>query len=363
MATFMKFVSPIDGDMLNGRDGSLEAGVLSTVVTLAADEGRSITINGVPADEHAGIYTAMIDLDAYQNTIQAVDTESGDSQSIIVYLLTRYAGKYRVSVDDGVWFLRDIAENDYPTIFANPYLNMWKQFHDTYGTKVHINIYFEDVWEDNSGWTIEQVPDRYRSEWEAHSDWLHLSFHAKHDQPGFPYANSGYDELYRDAKQVQEQILRFAGEKQVGPTTTLHYSDTTREGCRALRDLGRKILVGDINVDCDKPALAYYLDVTMRRHLNKRFIWKDHQEDIIFFRSAIITDTYPLKDIVPFLDSVKADPHKSAYMDFLIHEQYFYPRFRELYQPNYREKVQTVIQWALDNGYESAHLEDVVLEK
>ena len=50
---------------------------------------------------------------------------------------------------------------------------------------------------------------------------------------------------------------------------------------------------------------------------------------------------------------------KGAYIDLLIHEQYFYP-FYSNYQPDYKEKVLTAVKWAADKGYEPAFLGDCV---
>jgi hypothetical protein len=58
---------------------------------------------------------------------------------------------------------------------------------------------------------------------------------------------------------------------------------------------------------------------------------------------------------------VKKDPHSSAYIDLLIHEQYFYPFYRS-YQPDYRQKVLTAVKWAANNGYSPAFLEECVFK-
>jgi hypothetical protein len=51
----------------------------------------------------------------------------------------------------------------------------------------------------------------------------------------------------------------------------------------------------------------------------------------------------------------------SAYVDLLLHEQYFYP-FYSSYQPDYRQKALTSVKWAVNNGYKPAFLEDCVFE-
>jgi hypothetical protein len=352
------FLNPIDGDMLNERDGMAAGSSLFVQVMVAADPEHEITVNGKTAAGSAGIYTAQVELDQYSNRIEAIDKTSGTSEAIIVYRLLNYTGKYRLSLDDNIWFLRDIAKNaaGCKSIFENPYLGFYKQIHDEFGTKVHFNIYYQ-----TEGFDLSQMPDKYKPEWRDNADWLRLSFHALQDTPDMPYISAGYDEMKRDCGKVQEQIIRFAGEEVLGPVTTLHWGEATVEGCRALRDLGYKCQVGDFNVDNDLPAVSYYLDVEKRRHINKRFIWKDNREDIIFFRSAIIIDCQKLENIAGFLDNIHADPQKSGYMDLLIHEQYFYPDYVN-YQSNYRDKVRTSVKWAVEKGYKPEFLERCVFE-
>jgi hypothetical protein len=112
-------------------------------------------------------------------------------------------------------------------------------------------------------------------------------------------------------------------------------------------------------VDNNLPPCSYYLDVEKRRHINKRLIWRDNKERIIFVRCAIIIDVFKLENIVPFLDELKKDPHRSAYIDLLMHEQYFYT-FYPSCQPDYRQKVLAAVKWAVNNGYEPAFLEECV---
>jgi hypothetical protein len=285
-----------------------------------------------------------------------VDKTTNKNQSIVVYWLKNFVNRYRLSLDDNIWFLRDISQNSstYKSIFNNPYLGFLKQVHDTYGTKIHINIYYE-----TDGFNLSQLTDKFRNEWKENASWLRLSFHALADKPDNPYKTAGYEKVKKDCDLVMDQIRRFAGKESTGPETTLHWGEATVEGCRALRDSGFVCLPCDFNVDNNLAPCSYYLDVAKRRHINKRLVWRDNKEGIIFVRCTIIIDTHKLENIVPFLNEVKKDPHKSAYIDLLIHEQYFYP-FYSGYQPDYRQKVLTAVKWAVDKGYEPAFIGDCV---
>ena len=352
----IKFKSPIDGDMLNNNDGSIIDGNLITRISVTAPPGSRIKVNGANTKYIDGGYHADIKLQHYENTIELIEEKTGYKENIKVFWLRNFANKYRLSLDDNIWFLKDISDNAdrYKSIFENSYLGFLKQVHDIYGTKIHINIYYE-----TEGFKLSQLTEKYKSEWKVNADWLRLSFHAYANEPDKPYINASYEKVKSDCEKVISQIRRFAGEEITGPVTTLHWGEATVEGCRALRDAGYKCLPCDFNVDNTLAPCSFYLDIEKRRHISKRQIWRDNKEGIIFVRCTIILDTKKLENIVPILDNIRKDPHMSAYIDLLIHEQYFYSSY-SAHQPDYRQKVLTAVKWAVNNGYSPAFLEECV---
>ncbi len=358
MAENFQIISPLNGDMLHAEDGVMNNGCLLYQVRIAAPEQSCITVNGITATYADGVFMATISLMQYKNLIEVKDECSGSTRAVTVFRLTNFAGKYRLSIDDNIWFLQDIHHNEhrYTSIFDNPYLGFLKTLHDTYGTKVHFNLFYQ-----TDGFNLSQLSDRYSTEWKAHAGWIRLSFHALQEKPDKPYQKAGYDVVKHDCKMVLKEIHRFAGEALTGPVTTLHWGEATVEGSRALRDAGYRGQLGYFNVDDDLPAVSYYLDVDKRRHLKKRFIWKDLEEDIVFIRSSIVLDKKELSAIVPFLNQYQTASHKPPYADLLIHEQYYYP-FYEAYQPDYCDKIRTAVRWATDNGYIPAFLGDCIFE-
>lgn len=354
----IKFISPVDGDMLCEYDGKYNGKCLITKVKVQADPGSKIRINGINAEFSDSIFTAEVCLKKYENKIEAVDEKTGSRQAITIYKLGKIINKYRLSLDDNIWFLKDIAQNsdNYKSIFENPYIGMYKDLHDTYGTKVHFNIYYQ-----TDGFNLSQMPAKYKSQWKDNSDWIRLSFHALQNDPDRPYINAGYDQVKNDCEKVKEQIRRFAGDEVMGPVTTLHWGESTVEGARALRDSGYKALAGYFNVDDGQSPVSYYLNEEQRRNLKKRFIWKDNAEGIIFGRIALVINTLKKPEILPYLDSLKHDGRKPGFLDLMIHEQYFYPSYIA-YQPDYREKVFTSVKWAADNGYKPAFLSECIFK-
>ena len=352
----MKFTGPIDGDMLTNLDGKITGDNLIVPFKIEAPAGLKFQINGVVPVYKDGTYIADIELNQYKNTIEISEKRSGKQEKVTLFRLKDYTGRYRFSLDDNIWFLKDINANSrkYKSVFENPYLGFLKQVNVTYGTKVHLNIYYQ-----TDGFNLSQMTDKYRNEWRENADWLRLSFHALQNDPDKPYLNAGYDEVKKDCVLVKEQIVRFAGEELMGPVTTLHWGEANINGCRALHDCGYTALTGYFNLEEGKPVVSYYMDIDQTEHISKRSIWCDTKEGIIFKKIHLVINSYQIDEIIPLLDQIKKDPVASAFIDLMIHEQYFHESY-VAYQPDYREKVMIAIKWADDNGYKPSFLTDCI---
>jgi hypothetical protein len=355
--TEIKFLSPIDGDMLNANDGTVSAGKLIVKIKIAAPSDSRIKVNGVKAKYIDGVFQADASLKEYKNVIELVETKKGHKESITIYWLKNCINRYRLAFNANIKCWKDIARNAdrYNSIFDNSYLALMKEVHDTYGTKIHLNIFYQ-----TEDFNLSQMPDKFKDEWKANAGWLELSFSALADEPGRPYIKAGYDQVKKDCDLVMGEIRRFAGEEVMSKETTLHYGEATVEGCRALKDSGYKVLAGYFNVDDNKSPVSYYLTVEQRRHIKKRFIWKDNKEDLIFARLSLVINTVKLEEIVPCLNEVKKTSNPGL-IDLMIHEHYFHPDY-VAYQPDYREKVMTAVKWATDNNYKPGFLTECATE-
>jgi hypothetical protein len=226
--------------------------------------------------------------------------------------------------------------------------------HEHHGLKVQLNIYYEDL---DTGWTIAQMPERFRDEWRANANWLRLTFHARADQPDMPYVAAPYEEVARDCRLVTDEIIRFAGQESLSVLTTLHWGMATREGCRALRDNGIEALVGYFEMRDGKPWVSYYLDAERTDYLSQHDLWRDEEEGLLFIKHDLVLNLLPVEQIVPRLDATYADPDQNEVLELMIHEQYFYPRFAG-YQPDAAEKVRLAAQWVATHGYRWALYEE-----
>ena len=359
MSNDILLLFPINGDVLHALDGNVIENRLQTTASLKTAPGQQLLYNGVEMTEEMGVYKCPLQLNDYKNEITVFNKTLNQQLKLTAYFVKNFVGGTRVSIDDNIRFLQDIAANveSYKSIFENPYLAGLKKIHDEYGTKFHFNLFYET---EQGDFNLSQMPDKFKKEWQEQKDWMRMSFHAYGEFPDEPYLTASYEKVKQDCELIQNEIKRFAGAPLLGPVTTIHWGACNKDGSKAMRDCGYKGQLGYFNVDDDQYPVSYYLDVEQRRHMKKRFIWKDEDQDVIFIRSSIVLDKTNLKDIVPKLDAyATAQSGIPPYADFLIHEQYFYPDYLN-YEADYMQRIETAVKWAHEKGYRPAFLDECI---
>lgn len=247
---------------------------------------------------------------------------------------------YRFSVDDNIRFLQELTEGDHASVFDHPYLKMYKDIHEKYGTKIQLNLFYT-----MNGFDLTMVTDRYKDEWKANSDWLRFAFHSYSDAPPFPYRDSDYDEVYRDCQNVHNEIRRFAGEECLSYFITVHYCQASREAIRALRDCGIRGMVGLYKeADCygrhfDGASMTCEYDSELGMHL---------------FCNDIILNLYSLDGVRSLLP---ADDHKE-FTEVMIHEPYYYSDFGA-YMKDFPAIVEETVRYLTEKGRKPAWLEEI----
>ena len=253
------------------------------------------------------------------------------------------------TVDDNIRCLREIVDGGLSSIFDHPYLSFWRRLHEEYGAKVQLNLFYNDR---DTDFNLSRFPDAYKSEWQKNADWLKLSFHSKANDYR-PYEQSGYDEVYKDCKQVHEEILRFAGAKSLAKTTTIHFARMTAEGVKAVQDLGVQGLLGEFGTD-EKPRTPY--DCDLADSVLGRTGAIVYRNGMAHAGIDCILNKYTIEEILSFLESLK----DREFVRIMIHEQHFFSDYPQYYQPNFREKVFGAVAKLSEYGYESKFFEELI---
>lgn len=249
---------------------------------------------------------------------------------------------YRFSVDDNIWFLRDLSLGQFSSIFDHPYLKVYKELHDRYDAKFQLNIYYE-----TEGFDLSLMTDKFKSEWIKNSNWLRLSFHARADAPDCPYLNASYEKAYEDCSMVHREIIRFAGKETLDLYTTIHYCVASPDAVKAFKDVGICGLVGLFepgrycyNLCYDEFSEPYKFDP---------------DSGLYYFVNDMIVNLFPLSEITPRLEKVR----EKDFVEVMIHEQYFYDYFH-MYQPDFSAKVEACISYFTECGRKSVFLDELI---
>ena len=300
-------------------------------------------------------------------------------------------------IDDVIWLFRDLTRGNYSSMFEHPFLAMLKEANDKYGLKTQLNIFFRtDVYYGNDEFSLREMTDRYKAEWEAASDWLIFGFHAKQEFPDYPYVNADYDVVRADFTDMQKEVFRFASEKNWSRAVLNHWRPMSKEGCRALYDCGARLIsatTGDrYPYDGDASKLPYghaarllhnrkpetmtfirkskdvaitqsicgYNHITeeeQERTLHTAGYILNEETGMIFknFLTSVIHNLSSKDDIREEMENFIGD----EYIGWGTHEQYFYPEYYA-YQPEYKEKLMIACEELYKNDYSFIFMQDLI---
>ena len=249
------------------------------------------------------------------------------------------------TVDDNIRFLGDLTNGEYNSVFDHPYLAVYKKLHEKYGLKVQLNLFFKD-----EKFDLTKMTNRYLKEWQENANWLKMSFHSEYENER-PYEFSEYDEVFAHANAVNSEILRFAGEKTLAKTTTIHYCVATNEGLKAIKDNGTKGLLGFFGTD-ENPRTSYGIGEEASQIREKSLTEVD---GITYGGIDIVLNNFSITEILEKLEGLK--DRDTVFV--MIHEQYFYPDYHH-YQPEFFEKLSKTFEALAQSGFDSAFFEDLI---
>jgi hypothetical protein len=178
---------PLDGQVLNTHQGRLGGDGLTVEVRGSVQGTAKVTVNGREARRALGEFTTEATLRPGPNQLvaEAVGGFGRGRHEVTVWYDPHGAKRYRFSVDDNSFWLREIGRNpdQYPSLFDCFLLAMWRDLHQRYGLKVVLNIY----WETDDGFTLADFSDRWQGEFADNAHWLKLAWHARANLPDRPY--------------------------------------------------------------------------------------------------------------------------------------------------------------------------------
>ncbi len=354
----IRIEEPFHGAVLNRRHGKQAGGGLKIRVTGQGPVGGVVIVNGSPAQRDGTKFTSDIILQQKLTDIVAVSEDKfGRSEHRIRVIWDKHSmPRYRFSIDDNSFFLRDIAKNNYSSLFDCFYLKNLRQLHTKYGTRFVLNIYYTT----EDGFELPQFPDRYKGQWRDNSDWLKLAFHAYANKPDRPYQNASAAKLMADFDKVAAEIIRFASEEVYSPPTVIHWGMVQPEALKPLYERGVRVLSGYFRRQGDAWDVNYLVDDIRSEYMSRHDALMDFDSGIVFSRVDIVCNSTPVEQIIPTLEPFTKDPNQAEIMDIFTHEQYFWP-FYSNYIPDHFKRLDVAILWLTENGYKPVFFHEGLL--
>ncbi len=344
----VRIEEPFHGAVLNRRHGEELNNGLKIRVSGRAPLRDRVTVNGKPTRRAGSHFSSEVILKDKETEIVSVSQGSfGKHEHRVRVVWDRHSQpRYRFSIDDNSFFLRDIAQKNYASLFDCFYLDILRKLHTKYGARFVLNIYYTT----EDGFTLAQFPDRYKGQWQENSDWLRLAFHAHSHMPDRPYQYAPPSQLIADLDKVAEQIHRFAGEQTYSPPTVIHWGMVQSTALKPLYERGVRVLSGYFRLYNGVWDVNYLLDDVRSEYLSRHDALMDFESGIAFSKVDIVCNSTPLKRVVPTLEPLSKDPNCAEIMDLFTHEQYFWP-FYSNYIPDHAQRLDAAIRWVTEQGY------------
>ena len=345
----IRIEEPFHGAVLNWRHGQKVKSDLKIQVSGQAPLRARVMVNGAEVKRAGTKFTSEIVLRQKETEIIAVSQGVfGRHEHRVRVVWDRHSKpRYRFSIDDNSFFLRDIAQKKYASLFDCFYLKNLRGLHSKYGTRFVLNIYYTT----EDGFELPRFPDRYKGEWQDNCDWLKLAFHANANKPDRPYQYAPASQLITDFDKVAEQIIRFAGERTYSPPTVIHWGMVQQTALKPLFERGVRVLSGYFRRVNSVWDVNYLLDDVISEYLSRHDALMDFDSGIVFSRVDIVCNSTPIGRIVPTLEPLAKDPNHAEIMDIFTHEQYFWP-FYSHYLPDHFQRLEAAIRWVTEHGYE-----------
>ena len=381
------------GAILNHHHGCETDNALKVKIEGICELGCPVKVNGVQAEMDGRRFAAEIDLTEKINKVTAEEiTPYGNfSQELTLVWDKKSFKRYNFYIDDNIFVFTDLAKERPKSAFDHFYLKGLKDIHDKYGTKFSLNCFYHNA---HHEFLLKDMPDIWKSEFQANADWLKFSFHSYSEFPDRPYAESSAEEFGKDWDLVQNEINRFAGSECFIPPPVIHWAnihpacaqEMIRRGVNAysttprLRVMGGPSLAdrqkgGNMTAVQERSASGidrmpqtvgldlHYGFAEEREYLLKHQTYFDPLLGIFFFASTGITcNLVPLADIPgKFQNTFTAGESCGAetYMT-ASHEQYTFPYYPN-YLPDHMERMDCAARILTEYGCKPVFFNDGIL--
>ena len=390
----VEITSHRQGAILNHHHGEETADHLKITVRGISESGRPVKVNGVPAQMDGRNFSAEIELKQKVNPVTAsVLTPYGVySQELELVWDKKSFRRVNCYIDDHSFVFTELTRQRPKHAFDHFYLAGLKKIHDETGFKVTLNAFYRND-HDKDGYLLKEMPDVWKSEFEDNSDWLKFSFHSYSEFPDRPYLESSAEEIGKDYDLVQNEIIRFAGEKAFIPPIVIHWAnihpaaaaEIIRRGTRCYSSSFRARVMGGPSLadrqkggnmaqiqqrsvsGVDKAASTdglkmHYEYPEETGYLTSHHHYYDPTLGVIFFRGILCGNLIPMEEIPKRVATAMKDVETKGIeaLNYASHEQYTFPSYPN-YIPDHMERLALTARLFKENGFKPVFFNDGLL--
>ena len=375
-----------NGAILNAHHGVESENGLKIRLEGLGTYGHPVEVNGVRAEMDGRRFSAEVELQKKINEVKVSElTPYGRfSQELTLVWDKKSFKRYGCYIDDHSFLFTDLTKERPKHAFDHFYLKHLKHLNEKYGLKVTLNCFFRN---DHEPFTLNLMPDIWKSEFQDNSDWLKFSFHSKSEFPDRPYIEASAEEYGRDYDEVRNEIIRFAGEESFILPLNAHWGnihpavaeEMIRRGCRcnlaAMRpkimggpSLASRTNGGAMQAVQAGPSAAEAFGLYYDREeensymVNHPAYYEPNMKIYLFGRSACCCNLVPLDKIESQIRERLALREKYG-CDFSMcgsHEQYSYPYYPN-YEPDHGARIEAAVRIHTELGYTPVHPNDGLL--
>ena len=377
----LQITSPINGAILNHNHGIETEKSLKIKVTGISQAGTPVMVNGVMATMDGLNFSADVELTQKVNKIRAsaYSVNGMYTQEVTVLWDKNSYKRYSFFIDDHSFLFTDLAKERPARAFDHFYLAGLKKIHQESALKVTLNCFFHN---DHHEFTLDQMPDIWKSEFIDNSDWLKLSFHAKSEFPDRPYAEASAEEFGADWDQVEREIERFAGKETFILPQVIHWANVSmpvaqeclRRGMKCYHNTFRLRVMGGPSLTerqaggafqkaavAEKESTGFDTNMGIKLHygftneitrFNNHFQYYDPLMNVIFNHCILTANLTPLADIPAVMEKAIRDAEACGCeaMGGGSHEQYSFPYYVN-YLPDHMERLALICRIFKEAGY------------
>lgn len=154
------------------------------------------------------------------------------------------------SIDDTINIFKNLTLGEYSSCFEEPTLLFFKRLNEKYGLKVSLYCFFEE----DSGFNLSEVTDKFKEEFRANSKWLRFGFHALNRKSDYSSENTG--KFIYDAELVYHNLERITGKESLTYDVRLGFAKGN-ECC--IREFRKKYPFFNVLYGVDDERVEYYL--------------------------------------------------------------------------------------------------------